>query len=124
MMVLAWAMLVAVRTFSSVASPRTTGTPSSSSGRQWSGSCSTTAKGMPRWRRMFSLSAVVVKVSKPIQDERFDVPAIGVDTVKTMCEAGVRVLAIEAGKAIVFDRREMIRLADAHDVAIVALVNP
>jgi DUF1009 family protein len=69
-------------------------------------------------------NAVVVKVSKPIQDERFDVPAIGVDTLRIMCEAGVRVLAIEAGKAIVFDRREMIQLADAHDVAIVALVNP
>lgn len=69
-------------------------------------------------------NAVVVKVSKPIQDERFDVPAIGKDTVRTMCEAGVRVLAIEAGKAIVFDRGEMIRLADAHDVAIIALVKP
>ena len=67
-------------------------------------------------------NAVVVKVCKPIQDERFDVPAIGVDTIRTMTEAGASVLAIEAGKAIVFDREEMIRLADRHGIAIIALV--
>jgi DUF1009 family protein len=69
-------------------------------------------------------NAVVVKVCKPTQDERFDVPAIGVDTIQTMSEAGARVLAIEAGKAIVFDRGEMIRLADRHGIAIIALDKP
>ena len=69
-------------------------------------------------------NAVVVKVCKPAQDERFDVPAIGVDTIRTMAEAGAHVLAIEAGKAIVFDRAEMIRLADRHDITIVALDKP
>lgn len=68
--------------------------------------------------------AVVVKVSKPIQDERFDVPAIGVDTIRTMSAAGARVLAIEAGKAIVFDREEMIKLADRQGISIVALDRP
>ena len=66
-------------------------------------------------------NAVVVKVCKPIQDERFDVPAIGVDTIRTMAETGAFALAIEAGKAIVFDRKEMIRLADQHGIAIIAL---
>jgi DUF1009 family protein len=63
----------------------------------------------------------VVKVSKPQQDMRFDVPAVGEGTVQTMHEAGVSVLVIEAGKAVVFDREEMIRLADHHRIAIVAL---
>jgi len=69
-------------------------------------------------------NAVVVKVCKPIQDERFDVPAIGVDTIRTMAKAGAPVLAIEAGKAIVFDREEMIKLANQHDIAIIALDKP
>ena len=45
-------------------------------------------------------TAVVVKVCKPIQDERFDVPAIGVDTIRSMAESEACVLAIEAGKTI------------------------
>ena len=69
-------------------------------------------------------NAVVVKVCKPIQDERFDVPAIGVDTIRTMAKAGAPVLAIEAGKAIVFDREEMIKLANQHGIAIIALDKP
>jgi len=69
-------------------------------------------------------NAVVVKVCKPIQDERFDVPAIGVETIRTMSAAGARILAIEAGKAVVFNRQAMIRLADEHGIAIVALDKP
>ena len=66
-------------------------------------------------------NTVVVKVCKPNQDERFDVPSIGVETIKTMSEAGARVLAIEAGKAIVFNRQEMIELADQHGIVIIGL---
>ena len=69
-------------------------------------------------------NAVVVKVSKPTQDERFDVPAIGVDTIRTMSAAGACVLAIEAGKAIVFDCEEMIKLADRQGISIVAFDRP
>jgi hypothetical protein len=64
--------------------------------------------------------AVVVKVSKPAQDDRFDIPAVGVQTIRTMQEAGAKVLVLEAGKAVVFDREEMIALADQLDIAIVA----
>lgn len=67
--------------------------------------------------------AVVVKVCKPGQDERFDVPAVGHQTVETMAESGVRVLAVEAGKAIVFDREDMIEMADQRGIAVVALSN-
>jgi DUF1009 family protein len=68
-------------------------------------------------------NAVVVKVCKPHQDLRFDIPAVGAQTIRTMNEAGVKVLVIEAGKAVVFDKKEMIELADEVGVTIVALEN-
>lgn len=64
--------------------------------------------------------AVVVKVSKPNQDLRFDMPAIGAQTIQTMSEVGAKVLTVEAGKAVVFDREEMVNLADRMGVTIVA----
>ncbi len=74
-----------------------------------------------RGGRLGKGTAVVVKVCKPDQDFRFDVPAIGTDTVRSMQAADARVLAVEAGKAVVFDRHQMIALADRHGIAIVAL---
>jgi hypothetical protein len=56
--------------------------------------------------------AVVVKVSKPNQDLRFDVPAVGLNTIQTMIEAGAAVLALEAGKTLTFDREQMIDAAN------------
>ncbi len=64
--------------------------------------------------------AVVVKVCKPNQDHRFDIPAVGVDTIKTMRRSGVGTLVIEAGRAVVFDREKMIALADEAGISIVA----
>ena len=66
-------------------------------------------------------TAVVVKVCKPNQDFRFDVPAIGMQTIRIMHEAGARVLAVEAGKAVVFNKVEMISYADKKGIAIVAM---
>jgi UDP-2,3-diacylglucosamine hydrolase len=63
----------------------------------------------------------VVKVAKPQQDMRFDVPTIGVDTIQTMREAGGRVLAIESEMTIFLDQQEVIELADRLGIAIVAL---
>ena len=63
----------------------------------------------------------VVKVAKPQQDRRFDVPTIGLDTVQTMYEAGGRVLAIESQQTILLDADEAISLADRLGIAIVAL---
>lgn len=65
-------------------------------------------------------TAVLVKVSKPNQDLRFDMPAVGVETIRTMSSAGVTALALEAGKAVVFDRQEMVELADTSGIAIIA----
>ena len=56
---------------------------------------------------------VVVKVAKPGQDRRFDVPTVGKQTIETMHQAGARVLAIEAGQTILLDEVETIALADA-----------
>jgi len=64
---------------------------------------------------------VVVKVAKPQQDMRFDVPTVGCNTIETMRQAGGRVLAIEANKTIVLDRAETIALADRYGMTIVAL---
>ncbi len=64
---------------------------------------------------------VVVKICKPNQDVRFDVPAIGAGTIETMAAAGAAVLAVEAGRAVVFDREEMVRLADEAGIAVVAV---
>ena len=64
---------------------------------------------------------VVVKVCKPRQDTRFDLPAIGPDTVRTLAEMRGRALAVEAGRTITLDRTEMVTLADAAGIAIVAV---
>jgi hypothetical protein len=63
----------------------------------------------------------VVKVAKPQQDMRFDVPTIGVQTLQTLRESGVRVLAIEAGMTILLDEAEVLELADKLGIAIVSL---
>ena len=61
----------------------------------------------------------VVKVAKPDQDMRFDVPVIGVPTIEHMIEAGATCLSVTAGKTLVFDRAEVIKLADKNKIAIV-----
>jgi DUF1009 family protein len=63
---------------------------------------------------------VVVKVAKPQQDMRFDVPTIGRETIETMRKAGGRVLAIEAGKTIVIDQDQTVALADRYGITIIA----
>ena len=52
--------------------------------------------------------AVVVKVSKPTQDLRFDVPSVGLGTIQTMARVKASILAVEAGKTFLFDRPEMV----------------
>ncbi len=63
--------------------------------------------------------AVLIKICKPNQDFRFDVPSVGVKTIEIMSLNGVQALAIEAKRTIVFDRQEMIRLADEKGIAII-----
>ncbi|HEV2178639.1 MAG TPA: UDP-2,3-diacylglucosamine diphosphatase LpxI [Terriglobia bacterium] len=63
---------------------------------------------------------VVVKVSKPDQDMRFDVPVVGPKTIEVMTDANARALALDAGKTLLFERERMIRQADEAGIAIVA----
>jgi DUF1009 family protein len=63
---------------------------------------------------------VVVKLAKPQQDMRFDVPTVGVSTVENLRRAGGRVLAVEAGRTIVLDQAETVGLADRYGLTIVA----
>jgi UDP-2,3-diacylglucosamine hydrolase len=62
---------------------------------------------------------VVVKVSKPHQDMRFDVPVVGPRTVQVMSRSNARALAVDAGKTLLFERQELIAEADRAGIAIV-----
>jgi DUF1009 family protein len=64
--------------------------------------------------------AVMVKVSKPNQDMRFDVPVIGVETIRVASESGVRVVAVEAGKTLLLERDAIIALANGVNMSVVA----
>jgi UDP-2,3-diacylglucosamine hydrolase len=66
----------------------------------------------------------VVKVAKPKQDMRFDVPVIGPRTIRTMERAGASCLALEAGRTLIFDQEMVRELADAAGIAIVAAETP
>jgi DUF1009 family protein len=68
--------------------------------------------------------AVVVKVSRPGQDMRFDVPAAGLRTIRSMRDAGARVLALEAGMSILMDREEVLREADEAGICVVGVTTP
>lgn len=64
---------------------------------------------------------IVVKVSKPNQDSRFDVPVVGLNTVRNLIRAHAHCLVIEAGKTLFIDREQSINLADKKGLAIVAV---
>jgi hypothetical protein len=65
-------------------------------------------------------SLTVVKVAKPNQDLRFDVPVVGAPTIEAMRSAGATCLCLEAGRTLLFDREAMIAAADAAGIAILA----
>jgi len=63
----------------------------------------------------------MVKVSKPGQDFRFDVPVIGPQTIETCAEAGVQAIGIEAGRTILLEKETVILLCARHKITIHAL---
>jgi len=63
----------------------------------------------------------LVKVSKPDQDNRFDIPVVGLNTVKNLVRSGARCLAIEAGKTLFIDQKEALRLARSRGLIVVAV---
>jgi len=64
---------------------------------------------------------VIVKVSKPKQDLRFDVPVIGLNTIQCVQEAGGGVLAIEAGKTLILDKEKLLQWANKEKISIVGV---
>ncbi len=82
-----------------------------------------TDEAIRRGGRLAGDGAVVVKVSKPQQDMRFDVPVVGMSTVMSMLEVNARVLAVEAGKSIILNKEEMISKADKAFMSIVGFRN-
>jgi DUF1009 family protein len=63
----------------------------------------------------------VVKVAKPNQDMRFDVPVVGIPTIETMIRAGATCLSVEVGHTLLFDREGLIARAQDAGIAIVAV---
>lgn len=64
---------------------------------------------------------VLVKVSKPEQDLRFDMPAVGLETIKVMRESGGSALAVEAGKTVLLEKQELLQEADRSGIVVVAV---
>ena len=64
--------------------------------------------------------AVMIKVAKPNQDMRFDVPVIGIETIKVAADAKLRVIAVEAGKTLLLERDKIVDLAPRANISIVA----
>ena len=73
-----------------------------------------------RGGRIARKGAVVVKMSKPKQDQRFDIPVIGPRTIKTMIKNHAACLAIEANRTLIIDRQQCVRLANQSGICIVA----
>ena len=63
----------------------------------------------------------LIKVSKPNQDMRFDVPVVGLPTIRLMIEVNASALAIDAGRTLLFDRSNLIKMADEHGITISAI---
>jgi len=74
-----------------------------------------------RGGRLGKEQIVIVKVHKPGQDFRFDLPATGLETIETMKKVNGAVLAVEAGKSLMFDSEAVIREADKHGIVIVGV---
>jgi DUF1009 family protein len=68
--------------------------------------------------RIAGPGTVVVKVAKPRQDMRFDVPVVGFATLEAMQEAGARVLAVDAARTLMLDRPAFLARADALAIAV------
>jgi UDP-2,3-diacylglucosamine hydrolase len=71
--------------------------------------------------RLAGPGTTVVKVAKPRQDMRFDVPVVGAGTIEAMREAGARVLAVDAGKTLLLDKTDFLSRAEGAGISVVGL---
>jgi DUF1009 family protein len=74
----------------------------------------------PETTPLLRSALTVVKVAKPNQDMRFDVPVIGVSTIETMARAGGTCLAVDAGRTLLFDQAAIVAAAEREGIAVVA----
>jgi DUF1009 family protein len=69
-------------------------------------------------------NAIVIKVTKPNQDMRFDIPVIGTETLNVANESKIRVIAVEAGKTLLLEKASLIDLASRHKISLVGALTP
>ncbi len=81
-----------------------------------------TDEAIKRGGKFAGKGAVIVKVSKPNQDMRFDVPVVGIDTLESMREVDARVLAVEAKKSIILNKDKLIEKSDRAGITIVGYI--
>ena len=74
-----------------------------------------------RGGKLAKKNARVIKVAKPSQDKRFDIPAIGLRTLKTMRRAKADLIAVEAGETIIVDKDDVVKYANKHNIVIMAV---
>lgn len=79
-----------------------------------------TDEAIRRGGQLAGAGTVLVKVSRPRQDFRFDLPVVGLETIRAMSEAGASALAICSGETLFFDREEAVALAEESDIGIIA----
>ena len=80
-----------------------------------------TDQAIIRGGKLGGAGAVVVKVSKPFQDERFDVPTVGKSTIDSMISIQAAVLGVEAQKTLITEKKEFLELAASHKIKIIAV---
>ena len=74
-----------------------------------------------RGSKLAKKNAAVVKVAKPAQDKRFDIPAVGLRTLKTMKKYKANLLAVEANETIIVDQEKVVKFADDNNIVIMAV---
>ena len=80
-----------------------------------------TDKCIKRGCKIAKKNGRIVKVAKPSQDKRFDIPAIGLRTLRTMKKYKADLIAVEAGETIIVDQEEVVKFANTHNIVIMAV---
>jgi DUF1009 family protein len=80
-----------------------------------------TDKCIKRGCKIAKKNSRIIKVSKPSQDKRFDIPTIGLQTLKTMKKYKADLIAVEAGETIIVNKEEVVKYADRNGIVIMAV---
>lgn len=80
-----------------------------------------TDKCIRRGAKLARNNSCIIKVAKPKQDKRFDIPAIGLKTLKTMHRYKAKLIAVEANETIIVDQEKTVKYADKHGIVIMAV---